>query len=85
MPDGLVDFGSTITTQGMVVAQISKWLPTWLTPIWVFAAGLIVGAIACVVVFGVLAMLSYVPGIGKLADDPVRGTVASLIVGGIIA
>ncbi len=69
----------------MIVAQVSKWLPTWATPIWVIGVGLALGALACVVVYGVLAILSLVPGLGTLPDSPQRGITASLIVGGAIA
>ena len=53
----------------LIVAQVSKWLPTWVTPIWVISAGLILGAIACIAVYGVLALLSFVPGLGTLPDS----------------
>ena len=70
---------------GLIVAQMARWLPTWLTPIWVIAAGLLVGAAVCLVVYGILALLSFVPGLGNLADSPKRGITASLIVGGLIS
>ncbi|NND98018.1 MAG: ABC transporter permease [Pirellulaceae bacterium] len=70
---------------GMIVAQMAKWLPVWLTPMWVIAAGIIVGALACLIVYGVLAALSIIPGLGSLPDSPKRGVIASLIVGGAIA
>ena len=62
---------------GLIVAQMARWLPTWLTPIWVIAAGLLVGAAVCLVVYGILALLSFVPGLGNLADSPKRGITAS--------
>ena len=51
---------------GMIVGQVLKWLPVWLTPIWVIAVGLGIGALACIAVYGVLALLSFLPGIGKV-------------------
>ncbi|GAA5509733.1 hypothetical protein Rcae01_05236 [Novipirellula caenicola] len=63
----------------------AKWLPAWITPLWVLSIGLLLGAIAVVVVYGILSVLSLVPLLGQLADKPRRGITASLIVGGIIA
>ncbi|MGI9474989.1 MAG: ABC transporter permease [Rubripirellula sp.] len=70
---------------GMILGQALKWLPAWLTPLWVISVGLALGAIASLVVYGVLALLSYVPFLGTLADSPKRGVTASLILGGLIA
>ena len=61
--------------------QMSSWLPTWMTPLYALAVGIILGVLAVAVVFGVLALLSFVPPLGKLPDDSNRGVVASLIVG----
>jgi hypothetical protein len=78
--------GSLVVMEpAMVLGQATRWLPTWLTPLWVIALGLALGAIATVVVYGVLALLSYVPGLGTLADSPRRGVIASLLVGGLLA
>ncbi|MFK8110680.1 MAG: ABC transporter permease [Rubripirellula sp.] len=68
---------------GMIVAQ--KWVPAWLTPIWLVAAGLALGAIVSAIVYGVLAILSFIPGLGNLPDSPKRGVIASLVVGGLAA
>ncbi|MGB1707108.1 MAG: ABC transporter permease, partial [Rubripirellula sp.] len=59
--------------QGLLLGQALKWLPTWLTPLWLMGVGLGIGAIVSAVVFGSLALLSFVPGIGNLADSPKRG------------
>jgi len=71
--------------QGLVLGQALKWLPTWLTPLWIIGVGLGIGAIASVAVFGLLSLFSRVPGIGTLADSPKRGVSASLILGGLIS
>ena len=70
---------------GLILGQALKWLPAWLTPLWLIAVGLAFGAIAAIVVYGVLAVLSFIPGLGDLADSPRRGVTASLIVGGVIS
>ena len=71
--------------QGLLLGQALKWLPTWLTPLWLIGVGLGIGALVSAVVFGSLALLSLVPGIGTLADSPKRGISASLILGGVFA
>lgn len=76
--DGLMD-------SALVIGQAAKWLPTWLTPLWVIAVGLVLGALVCAAVFGVLAALSFIPALGRLADSPKRGVSVSLVVGGVIA
>ena len=70
---------------GLLIAQSGSWLPIWLTPIWVLSMGLILGALVALVVFGVLALASWIPGVGTLADVPRRGITASLILGVLIA
>lgn len=70
---------------GLVVGQVMRWLPVWLTPIWVLSLGLLLGAIISLVVYGLLALLSYVPGIGNLPDSPNRGVALSLALGGVVA
>lgn len=69
-------------SQALFLGQAMKWIPTWITPIWVLAMGIVAGAIAAVVIYGLLAVLSWVPGLGTMADSPRRGVAASLIVGG---
>lgn len=63
----------------------SNWVPTWLTPLWLISVGLGLGAIAVVAVYGILAVLSFVPGLGTFADSPRRGVAGSLVIGGVFA
>ena len=70
---------------GLIVGQAMQWIPTWLTPIWVISVGLALGAIAALIYFGTLVLLSFIPGVGTLADSPRRGVVASLLLGAVIA
>ncbi|MCG8651116.1 MAG: ABC transporter permease [Pirellulales bacterium] len=76
---------TSVIQSGLMVGQIMKWAPVWLTPIWLMAVGLGFGALLTLLVYGVLALLSYIPGIGTLPDSPQRGVIASLILGGIVA
>lgn len=84
IPNGILESAiDQVSMPGLIIAQ--KWLPVWLTPIWMVAAGLAMGAICAVVVYVVLAILSFVPGLGTLPDDPKRGVTASLIFGALFA
>lgn len=74
-----------LASSSLVLAQAGKWLPTWLTPLWVIAVGLALGAIVAACFYLILAVVSFVPAVGKLADSPKRGIAASLIVGGGIS
>ncbi|KLU03204.1 putative membrane bound transporter [Rhodopirellula islandica] len=67
------------------VAQVGKWLPVFVTPLWVLSIGLLLGALVTAVVHGVLSALSFVPGLGNLADDPKRGVTLSLVAGAIFS
>jgi hypothetical protein len=69
----------------LILGQALKWLPAWLTPLWVIAVGLALGAIASGVFYAALAVLSFLPGLGTLADSPRRGVIASLLVGAVTA
>ncbi len=70
---------------GLLIGQVMTWLPVWLTPIWVLSVGLVLGALITLVMYGVLALLSFVPTLGHLADDSRRGVTASLVIGAILA
>lgn len=74
-----------LANSSFVLAQAGKWLPTWLTPLWVIAVGLALGAVASFAFYVLLAGVSLIPAVGKLADSPKRGVAASLIVGGGIS
>ncbi|TWU48561.1 hypothetical protein Poly51_44610 [Rubripirellula tenax] len=68
----------------MILAQGINWVPAWLTPLYVIAIALVIGAAIAAVYYGVLAVLSYIPGLGNLADSSKVGVTASVVVGGLI-
>lgn len=84
VPSAIADL-SGLATAPLPLGQIMEWFPIWVTPIYTIALGLLLGALVAAVLYGVLAVLSFIPPLGKLADSPVRGSVASLIVGGVLA
>ena len=72
-------------TDLMVLAQMGKWLPVFSTPLWVLSIGLVLGAVAVIVIYGILSLLSFIPGLGTIADSPKRGVTISLIAGAIFS
>ncbi len=81
--DGLAG-NTALMEPALIVGQALKWLPAWLTPLWVIAVGLVIGAIVSAVVYGVLALLSFIPGLGTLADSPRRGVTVSVVLGAVV-
>ncbi|QDV42079.1 ABC-2 family transporter protein [Stieleria neptunia] len=69
----------------MLLGQIADWFPIWVTPIYTIAVGLLVGAGVAAVFYAALALLSFIPPLGKLADSSTTGNVASLVIGAVIA
>src|SRR5690606_27315675 len=83
---GMVSFDvHSMLTHPALMVGLAKWVPTWITPLWVLSVGLLIGVIAAVALYGVLSILSLVTPLGHLADRPSRGITASLVVGGLIA
>ena len=68
-----------------VLAQGSNWWAAFVTPLFVLATAITLGAIASAAIYGGLALLSFVAPLGHLADDRRRGLIASLLVGGVLA
>ena len=81
----MTDLLNVTSVWSLPLAQATNWLPAWLTPLYVIALGLLIGLAAAIVLYGLLALLSFVPGLGSLPDSPKRAITASVIVGGIIA
>ena len=75
-------FDASLPVVGLI-GQMT-WLPSFLTPLWVIAVGLLMGAVAALLVYGALALLSYTP-LGRLADSSRAGITASLITGAIFS
>ncbi len=85
MPMSTVELPSTPLDSVLIFGAMGEWLPAFSTPIWLLSIGLLLGAIAVAVVFGVLSLLSYVPALGTIADSPNRGVTVSLVVGAIFS
>ncbi|TWT92070.1 ABC transporter permease [Stieleria varia] len=83
-----LDFASPaafLSSPSMMVGQMTQWLPIWATPLYAIAISLLLGAVISIVFYAILAGLSFIPPLGKLADSSQRGVIASLVVGGVIA
>lgn len=81
---GLGGWLTSLLPLRLPLGQVMQWLPVWVTPIWVISLGILLGLLVSVAVFGLLALLSLIPPLGKLADVPRRGITTSLVVGGLI-
>ncbi|MCO8124530.1 ABC transporter permease subunit [Stieleria sp. TO1_6] len=76
---------SSLLSSPLLIGQMADWLPIWATPLYAISLGLLIGAAATALFYGVLALLSFLPPLGHLADSPRRGTIASLVIGVVIA
>jgi hypothetical protein len=56
--------------------QLPDPIVNWLTPVWILCVGAALGLIVTAVLWGVFWLLSRVPGIGTLADQPGQRRVA---------
>ena len=82
MLDGmLVSHLDSAVTVGMVPLDLMQWLPVWITPFWIIAVGLTAGLLFVAAAYAILALLSFIPAIGSLADNRPLATVVASIIG----
>lgn len=81
---GLIAQSGLFTPTGLI-AQGSNWWPAFLTPIWILAIGISIGAIVAAMLLGGLALLSWIPPLGRLADNRRAAVACSVVIGGLIA
>jgi hypothetical protein len=48
--------------------QIRESVVNWLTPVWMLCVGALAGLVLCAAIWGVLRVISLIPGIGTLAE-----------------
>lgn len=76
---------ASFVAPGTLLAQASAgWVSVWLTPMWVFSLGLLLGGVLLLAVLAGLLLLSLTP-LGRLADSPRAGRTAAVAVGSVIA
>ncbi len=73
----LSDNGAFNPSSFLIVADVSQWLPVWITPFWLIAVGLAAGAGLLIAFFGILAGLSFLPPLGNLAQNRFKATVVA--------
>lgn len=56
--------------------QLPDDIVNWLTPVWILGVGALCGLLLCLLLWGVAAVLSRIPAIGSLADQPVPRRIA---------
>lgn len=54
----------------VVCGAVSPWISNWLTPLWLVGVGAIGGLLVLVLLWGLAALLSRLPGVGTLAEGP---------------
>jgi len=59
--------------------QLPDPIVNWLTPVWILCVGAAAGLLLTAVLWGVLRLLSAIPGIGTLADEPTTSRVAIVV------
>src|SRR6056297_238555 len=75
--DALPPLGS-VAPPALIPLELMSWLPTWITPVWVIAIGLVAGLLVTLASYAVLVALSFIPPLGHLADKrPVATGVAA--------
>ncbi len=77
--DALPPLGS-VAPPALIPLELMSWLPTWITPVWVIAIGLVAGLLVTLASYAVLVALSFIPPLGHLADKrPVATGVAAVL------
>ena len=59
-----------------LLAAVPTWVSNWLTPIWLVGLGTLIGLAVLLILWGVAFLLSRIPMIGSLAEDPKRRNIA---------
>ncbi|MEL7263874.1 MAG: ABC transporter permease [Planctomycetota bacterium] len=84
MPASLSLDNLTTLTLDLPLAA-ADWRESWMTPLWIIAAGIILGFVLLALVYGVFALLSFIPPLGRLADNRSHGLTVSVVLGLIAA
>src|SRR4051812_12414613 len=59
--------------------QLPDPIVNWLTPVWILCVGASLGLILTAAIWGVFWLLSRIPGVGTLAENPTRRWIAIVI------
>jgi ABC-type transport system involved in multi-copper enzyme maturation permease subunit len=65
--------------------NFAPWITNWLTPLWLVSAGALVGLSVLVGLWFVAALVSRIPGLSNLSENPQTRSKASLILAAIFA
>ena len=57
----------------------APWITNWLTPIWLICVGVAIGLLALLAIWAIAAILSRLPGIGRLAEQ--RQSLGKIVTG----
>jgi len=56
----------------MLVAAGPTWVNNWLTPVWIISVGALIGLAALLVLWACALLVSRIPGLSEMAEDPRR-------------
>src|SRR3954464_9726518 len=59
--------------------QLPDPIVNWLTPVWILCVGASLGLLLTAAIWGIFWLLSRIPGVGTLADNPARRSIAIAI------
>lgn len=59
-----------------ILAAVPTYITNWLTPLWLVGLGALLGLIVLVILWGAALVLSRIPAIGTVAEDPRKRNVA---------
>jgi len=54
----------------LLLGAMPTWASNWLTPLWLLSLGVLLGLVLLLLLWGVCFILSRIPGLGTLAENP---------------
>lgn len=57
-------------TSFLLLGVVPDWVSNWLTPLWLISIGALIGLVILSLLWGVALVLSRIPAIGQLAENP---------------
>src|SRR5262245_66103994 len=64
--------------------QLPEGIVNWLTPVWILSLGFLAGLLSCLVLWGIANVLSRVPGLGSLDENPVAWRIAVAVIAALL-
>jgi ABC-type transport system involved in multi-copper enzyme maturation permease subunit len=74
-------FGDLSDVLNSLQIQLPEAIVNWLTPVWILSLGFLVGVVACLLIWGLANLLSRIPLLGTLTENPLAYRVAVAVLG----